>query len=197
MKLSEIRHCNTAINRTKESRIIRLLVEKENLFNRNPQYILDSGCGYGKDVEYLVQNGYVACGHDHPYNKFKSPTFHLIHNLPDFPEFDMIISTYVLNTIPTKEQKILYLQNLAANITDNGLLILSVRTKKEIEKLANIKKWKKFKDGYISSQTRKTFQMGFNLYELKYYLVDGGFIPTNDIGIQNSDYCIISARVDI
>ena len=56
--------------------------------------VLDFGCGFGKDVDFLKSKGYVIQGYDKYYNPF----------YPDNQQFDTILCNYVLNVLQTEEQ---------------------------------------------------------------------------------------------
>lgn len=79
----------TAIERTKLSSPIRLLLERNLL--RSP--ILDFGCGWGSDVKLLRELGFDVTGYD-PYYA------------PVYPigKFETIVCCYVLNVLMSAEQ---------------------------------------------------------------------------------------------
>ena len=77
--------------------------------------ILDYGCGYGKDVEILAQQGFNITGYD-PYY------------FPDFPseKFDTIICHYVLNVLKPEIQA-LVLMRVSSLLNENGIAYFTVR----------------------------------------------------------------------
>ncbi|MFW6347226.1 MAG: HIT domain-containing protein [Cyclonatronaceae bacterium] len=79
----------TAKKRDRESFPTRWLHQNGRLSGR----VLDFGCGYGKDVEYMQQQDFSVVGYD-PYYQ------------PEWPEerFDTIICNYVLNVLLPEEQ---------------------------------------------------------------------------------------------
>lgn len=79
----------TAKERTSVSFPTRWLFENDYL----KKTILDFGSGYGKDVEFLKEKGFLAQGYDKHYQ-------------PNFPKdaFDTIICNYVLNVLLPEEQ---------------------------------------------------------------------------------------------
>lgn len=79
----------TAKKRDKPSLPLRILIAKKLISGK----VLDYGCGYGKDVEFLLSKQINASGYD--------PFF-----FPNYPEnkFDTIICSYVLNILLPEEQ---------------------------------------------------------------------------------------------
>lgn len=79
----------TAKERDKISYPARIIIEK-NLLNGE---VLDYGCGFGSDVDFIKQKGYNIMGYD-PYYYPKRPQ----------KKFDTIICFYVLNVLMPEEQ---------------------------------------------------------------------------------------------
>lgn len=79
----------TAKERDKESFPTRWLFRNDMLKGN----VLDYGCGYGKDVEFIKAKGFECTGYDP-------------HYAPDYParKFDTIICQYVLNVLLPEEQ---------------------------------------------------------------------------------------------
>ncbi|MCS5490635.1 HIT family protein [Algoriphagus limi] len=77
--------------------------------------ILDFGCGFGKDVEILSNQGYLIEGYDKHYQ-------------PNYPEkrFDTIICFYVLNVLMPEEQS-LVLMEISALLKPSGKAYFAVR----------------------------------------------------------------------
>ncbi|MBC6366356.1 HIT family protein [Algoriphagus sp. AK58] len=77
--------------------------------------VLDFGCGFGKDVEILGQQGVNILGYDK-------------HYFPHFPEqkFDTIICFYVLNVLLPEEQA-LVLMEISALLKPSGKAYFAVR----------------------------------------------------------------------
>ena len=101
----------TAIKRTSVSFPTRWLMEQGLLQGR----ILDFGCGYGFDVEYLKGKGYDVCAYDKYYE-------------PKYPEgkFDTIICHYVLNVLEPNEQTEVLLQ-VSELLKPGGTAFFTVR----------------------------------------------------------------------
>ncbi|SFG94529.1 Diadenosine tetraphosphate (Ap4A) hydrolase [Algoriphagus hitonicola] len=77
--------------------------------------ILDFGCGFGKDVEILFQQGFSIEGYDKYY-------------LPEYPKkrYDTIICFYVLNVLMPEEQS-LVLMEISALLKPSGKAYFAVR----------------------------------------------------------------------
>ena len=136
------------------------------LTNNSKGSVLDWGCGRLADVNYFNSNGIITDG----YDKYSSP------NLPN-KLYDYIVCFYVLNVIPTKEERILCVKTAANYMRFGGQMFIAVRSKKHIDFVAS--KWEKFGDGYKTR--RNTFQHGFVFNELKNIVEAAGLhcIPWN------------------
>jgi diadenosine tetraphosphate (Ap4A) HIT family hydrolase len=77
--------------------------------------ILDYGCGFGKDVELLLQKNIDIVGYDP-------------HYFPEYPtaKFDTIICFYVLNVLLPEEQ-VDVLMNISALLNPNGKVYFAIR----------------------------------------------------------------------
>ena len=89
MRPSDYNPFNTAIRRTSPSAPTRFLYERDLL--EGP--ILDYGCGYGKDVEFLRGLGYTCEGYDRFNSTFDDIEVLVKHN------YSTIICNYVFNVI--------------------------------------------------------------------------------------------------
>lgn len=94
----------TAISRKTISAPLKYLLSK-NLINKN-QTILDYGCGRGKDVQWLNENGYNVRGFDPHWNPDKDALNQ---------KYDVILCTYVLNVVDGKIRK-----NIIKDLTNLG-----------------------------------------------------------------------------
>ena len=119
-----------------------------------PMRLLDFGAGHGKDVEYFRGYGFDAYGFDPLQERFnKMPT----------GKFDVVTCTYVLCVIPSLEQRGEILRQAWGKIKLGGILVVSVRTRREVSLRAKEGGWIEFGDGWITS--KGTFQKGFTEYE--------------------------------
>ncbi|MCY7349643.1 MAG: HIT domain-containing protein [Cytophagaceae bacterium] len=101
----------TAKQRDTPSLPVRILHERKLLLGR----VLDYGCGFGRDVQFLRAKGFDASGYDP-------------HYFPDFPTgtFDTIVCFYVLNVLFPDEQTRL-LMNISRLLKPTGRAYFSVR----------------------------------------------------------------------
>lgn len=106
---------HTAIRRKNPSKPLMLL---ESLSNCLSGEILDYGCGYGKDWEYLTRIGHTAYAYDpllRPHRGVLTPSF-----------YDVVLCTYVLNTLQIEDRKNTALEALTL-IKDSGKVFFTVR----------------------------------------------------------------------
>lgn len=77
--------------------------------------ILDFGCGLGKDVDFLQQQGFEVVGYDN-------------HYCPQYPtgKFDTILCNYVLNVLLPEEQTLVLMQ-IAELLKPTGKAFFAVR----------------------------------------------------------------------
>jgi len=111
----------TAIKRTDASAPLKYLLSQNKI--SDTQMILDYGCGRGKDVEVLAQNGYSVGGYDPHWKNDK--------DLLNY-KYDVVLCTYVLNVVGPKIRKqiISELKNLTF---PGGKIYITVR--RDIAKL--------------------------------------------------------------
>lgn len=159
-----IRSENTAIRRKKPSAPARFVCEHiiPHLPNRiicTKPSILDYGCGYGADVSFYKNYASYVAGYD-PHPKFG-------YEWSYDKKYDLITCTYVLNAIPDQADRLIALHNMMCLLNKGGCIFIAVRHKNEIESIAKKKSWKKYKDGYYTGNSKKTFQCGFSKRKLK------------------------------
>lgn len=151
---SPIKRAKTAMSTKTPSAPTKILFEKNIIKNK----VLDWGCGKGRDSKFLVENGFDVLSYD-KYHK-PTPDPHSI----DFSEINTILLNYVLNVIENQNERTDLLKEIYSYANNKCLVLISVRSKKEIETFAKKSNWKNFNDGYIT--TRNTFQKGFTQDEL-------------------------------
>jgi ATP adenylyltransferase len=100
----------TAITRKKPSKPVAALEEKGLIVGR----VLDYGCGRGHDASHLGAECYDP------------------HFAPDMPTglFDTVVCNYVLNVIPSVEEREAVLQDIRSRLAEGGRAYISVRTDK-------------------------------------------------------------------
>ena len=146
----------TAISRTKPSKPLRILL-KDNLLHKD-DWILDYGCGKGKDVKYLKELGFKTIVGFDPYNPKYAHPENLIAQT-----FDVILNFYVLNVVLPDERDLI-LENILNLVRDNGRIYIAVR---DISEKVN---GTPYEDGVITS--RGTFQKFFSTMELVAYILE-------------------------
>ena len=149
---------NTAMARAYESRIAQFVIK--NLITEDITSILDYGCGAGRDCIAYSEAGLISDGWDPSFNT-RAPV----------GSWDIVSLTYVLNVIPSQVERLHTLKAAFNRVAPGGLLVVATRTEGNLRKLAAKNNWMPSGDGYITSQSRKTFQKGYNNNELKTLLI--------------------------
>lgn len=146
----------TAISRSKHSKPTEFLLSNLKLAPRSR--VLDFGCGYGVDVRWLELSGYDVVGYD-SYEQFGFST------MPT-GDFDLVLMIYVVNIIPTETERKEALRKAWSFVKPGGSCYVVSRTRSQIASQARSGRWKTCSDGYISSESRRTFQKGHDRQDL-------------------------------
>jgi DNA phosphorothioation-associated putative methyltransferase len=120
--------------------------------------IFDWGCGRGRDSNWLRSQDLEVISYD-PFYKPDNKPDHI-----DFTPVQTILLNYVLNVIEDEPERSELLKKISNVANKNTLIIVSCRSKAEIDKQSQSPLWKKYNDGFVTS--RNTFQKGFTLSEL-------------------------------
>lgn len=152
----EIKPWLTAIHRRSISSPLKCILKMDKL--PKDSLILDYGCGYGYDLNYLNSSGFKAVGYDKYIKDFSSDNY-------QSSTYDIINCFYVLNVIPTEEERITLLQDLIKLLKNTGKIYIAVRSIEEFNKSKNVN-YTPYNDGIITSKS--TFQKYFT----KEYLHD-------------------------
>lgn len=141
----------TALRRKRPSKPLRHALDC-GMINRT-QRVLDYGCGHGVDVSHMRGLYIDATGYD-PNHRPKMPD----------GKFDVVLCTYVLNTIPVAKVRNAILKCIIAMLAEDGIAMVSVRN--DMKSLTGYKKngtWQ----GYIRINGITPFRHdGFDLYIL-------------------------------
>jgi SAM-dependent methyltransferase len=148
----------TAMGRVIPSSVAKKIVQSK-LFNPSKIKILDYGCGRGMDLIYYKSMGYEADGWD-PYEPFG-------YSIRPKTKYDLVICTFVLNVLYNRYERLKVIKEACSYLQPNGVLIIATRSPETIEHEALTKHWKPYNDGYWSSVSRRTFQRGISLKEIK------------------------------
>ena len=155
----------TAMSRIRPSLVARILVEK-NLLNGR---VFDWGCGRGADLRYFRECGFQVEGWDPVHMADRPPSSYPADS------FDWVHCAYVLNTLPTQEERLSVLWSINEFLPPKGIVSVAVRSRSEIERLRK-GTWKRFSDGWLTS--RGTFQKGFEPEQLMKMVEYCQFEPT-------------------
>jgi len=178
----EIHPERTAIKRRTFSSPVKWVYR--NWFGSNIKLsILDFGCGKGDDARLLKDYGYSKTEGYDPFN----PEFDKLPN----HLFDWVFLTYVLNVLPTYEERQEVCRKASSFVKKEGHLVITVRALNEIEK--NRKpSWIPYNDGWITP--KKTFQKGYERSDL-YHDIDPWLKHWNNYkdwrGIENQNISLL------
>ncbi len=156
-----------AINRgdiTKDMKILE--VGSGNL--RNSMYILDTFGDvdiYAHEIESTIERFRER------YVRFKQLGGQVIENKDDFDDFNVVICTFVLETICPETERIKFLDSLRDALRSNGKLIASFRGYKGVR--GNKYKTCPLNEGLITPL--RTFVKPYSLSEVKQLLCGSGF----------------------
>ncbi len=167
----------TAIRRSGPSQIARCLHEQGVLAELNVKSVLDFGCGYGSDVQFYRSLALEADGYD-VEPKFGWP-------LPARSGYDLVTVVYVVNVLPTREDRLAAVQNAATLARPGGYILVAARSEAVVAAEAKKGGWARFNDGWISSASKGTFQRGIPREELGWLLGAVG-LELIDVGLRLS-----------
>lgn len=148
---------NTARARKKPSVPVRI-AHNRTWLSRSRHRILDYGCGLGQDVRVLQWWGMDAEGYD-PHEPFGRST------LPE-GVFDVVFCTYVVNVIDSREGRLQMLRDAWEYVAPEGRLLVTSRSKSDVNSAAKKGSWPPHNDGYWSREKRGMFQKGHTMDEL-------------------------------
>jgi hypothetical protein len=149
------------------------------------EVIFDWGCGKERDTNFLKENGLNVISYDKFLKPFPNP------NDVDFTEINSIICNYVINVIENPTERLELIEDIFSKAINGSTVLISARSKSEIEEFAKKSKWRKYEDGYLTST--KTFQKGFALEELKTIIFKYGQILK---AIETKSYVYIIIKVE-
>ncbi len=152
----------TAIRRTTASQIAHSIWEQGLLKKLSIRSIMDFGCGFGEDVNFYRERGLSCDGFD------PAPTFGFSKS-PE-SQFDMVTVVFVINVLPSKEDRIAALRSAANLVRHGGYMLIAARSKSAVTRAAERGTWTRTGDGWISSPAKNTFQKGISEGELGWLL---------------------------
>ena len=142
----------TAIS-TKHSKSAEMLVK---MAHNTDGFVLDYGCGTGRNMNYLLSQGIVSCGCDiqeqldaqadkHLRLMEKGCLVLLSENFGD-NQFEFILCSHVLNVIESDTTKQNVVNDIARLLAKGGKAIIEVRTAHDIE---SSKTKEAYKNGWL------------------------------------------------
>lgn len=176
--MKKIKHNShlTTIKRTSISYPTRWLRNKNLLKGE----ILDYGCGYGFDTDYLKEKGYNIVGYDNFYR-------------PDYPKkrFDTIICNYVLNVLEPNEQAEV-LMSVSELLKPTGKAYFSVRRdlKNEGFRMHYVHKQPTYQSNVILPYKSLFLNENCEIYEYQHY----NQIVRDE---KNCPFCNLASKVEL
>lgn len=184
----------TAMNVSRESESARLVLKKAKL---NSQFknngcmdisVLDYGCGLGRNIKYLIENGVHwvnGCDTKNQLENIKKDTdkmeyfnknnvflSHAEHYKRYGQKYDMILNSHVLNVVPDDIKKII-ISDMYELLKDGGQAVIQVRTESDV---ASAKTKEKYGDGWLIKKGKETtYQEGITKEKMVNMLTDAGF----------------------
>lgn len=144
--------------------------------------ILDFGAGsFCKDALYLASLGYDVLVKELPESIEKMDISRLreagiegvVSELDPAGRFDAVLLNYVLNVIPSRQERESVLHQVSHCLRPGGYAVVTVRPQGEV--VSSCSHGKPYKDGYLMGEgTRRTFQHGFGRDELLALLAGHG-----------------------
>ena len=137
--LNKVKPELTAIS-TRHSKSAEMVAE---MAQNSAEFVLDYGCGTGRNMNYLLSSGIISCGCDIPEQLETQHDKHLelmekgclIMEAKYFGDnqFGFILCSHVLNVVYDDQVKIAILSDIHRLLTDNGVAVIEVRTQKDVE----------------------------------------------------------------
>ena len=171
---------NTAID-TKHSKSASKIVEMVKDGNK----ILDYGCGTGRNIRYIIENtnNVITDGTDiveqlekqhdkHDILRKKGVCIDVSSNIKN-NYYNYILCSHVLNVIESDTIKFNVLQDIHNKLVNNGIAIIEVRTKKDVE---SAKTKEKYGNGYkIKKSNSFTYQESITKEKMEELVKNAGF----------------------
>ena len=171
---------NTAID-TKHSKSADKIVEMVKDGNK----VLDYGCGTGRNIRYIIENSnsitidgtdiieQLEKQHDkHDILRKKGVYINVSSNIKN-NYYNYILCSHVLNVIDNDGVKLNVLQDIYSKLTNDGIAVIEVRTKNDIE---GAKTKEKYGNGYkIKKGNSFTYQEAITKEKMEKLVKNAGF----------------------
>lgn len=135
--------------------------------------ILDYGAGRLRNALYLLEEGFnnitVIDTKEQIKNWYKhKEKFKEIYSIDEIEflntKYDYILCSYVLNVIPSYEERVAVIKNINRLLNDNGIAVIEVRGDKALN---GVKYKEPFNDGYICGNGKvRTFQKPYSMNDI-------------------------------
>lgn len=158
------------------------MLVNDNLHNSHLKTVLDYGCGKLRNSKFLIENNFKLDITDSPLQlknnlnticNLNINNYFDIYNIDFSIKYDLILVSFVLNTIPNIEERIQLLDNLKLLLNKDGYAYIEVRDS-TFEK--TLKNKIPHNDGLLTGNgLNKSFQKSYSKEELKEFLILNGF----------------------
>ena len=171
---------NTAID-TKHSKSADEIVEMVKDGNK----VLDYGCGTGRNIRYIIKNtnNVITDGTDiieqlekqhdkHDILRKEGVYIDVSNNIKN-NYYNYVLCSHVLNVIESDDIKLTVLQDIHNKLVNNGIAIIEVRTKNDVE---SAKTKEKYGNGYkIKKGNSYTYQEAISKQKMEELVNQVGF----------------------
>lgn len=165
--------------------------------NHTNGLILDYGCGKLRNTKYLLDSKFKIYIHDTDLqlDNIKENIPKEVSVLKNETNFDSILCSFVLNVIPSINERISLIHNIEKLLSENGYVYFEVRKPDFINKS---KTARTYNDGYILGSTKfKTFQKAYDKKELSQFIIDNSSLKIENLIDQpNSIIAICTKKSD-
>ena len=154
-------------NRVMRERIMPFLRE------HGVRTVLDFGCGkYLRDARFLTQHGFLvdAVDLEAQIERIEPGLATLVRSLSTAParnHYDAALLNFVLQVLPTKNQRDAVLTTVGLRVRDNGYLVLSLRNQRDMNDGPELRGIR-FRDGFLMRRgSYYTFVRGYSKDEVE------------------------------
>ena len=135
--------------------------------------ILDYGAGRLRNALYLLKEGFSNISLIDTKEQIKNwdkhkEKFKEIYSIDEIEsvnkKYDYILCSYVLNVIPSYEERVTVIKNINRLLNNNGVAIIEVRGENSLKE---VKYKESFNDGYICGKNKiRTFQKPYSMNDI-------------------------------
>ena len=107
-------------------------------------------------------------------------------------KYDYILCSYVLNVIPSYEERVAVINNINRLLNDTGVAIIEVRGNKALN---GVKYKEPFNDGYICGKNKiRTFQKPYSMNDIIEFIYQEGNLKVSESKLNNDNILLICTK---